>query len=112
MKNASQYVVNQSIDGSREGPGGHVPPPRPLDGALDALVTWADPGEGLRARAPYTITGLCLCYVCSKSKCSEVHTAKVYYIIYFGRFYDSTVCISLNFGIFPNNYIFICWCLN
>ena len=59
-----------------------------------------------RARCPETILDCAFATWVLKHLFADVHTAKVCFD-HFGRFYDSTVCTSLYFCIFP-----ICWCLD
>ena len=90
------------IGGSREGPGGHVPP---LDNLTVPLLhvfhRWI---QGRGGTCPLDHIGLCC--VGSKSYFADVHTAKVIIQFISAGFYDSTVCISLYFGIFSYRLVF------
>ena len=79
-----------------------MPPPRPLD---RALVTWVSLGgcrEGTGRMCPLDYTGLCLCYVGSKSYfCRRSHGESVLTILVFFKILQCVFrCISA--------FVFLC----
>ena len=98
----------QSIGGSSEGPGGgHVPPAYTIGSCPCYNGSIGGSRGGPVGTCPLDHTGLCLCYVRSKSHFFLLTFTWRKFILQFCRFYDSSVCSSLHIGIFP-----VGWCLD